>query len=98
MNLKENTKSLDETFAGSKPEERDCLLNTFENEADHIQMKSPVSVNGAIRTKESFSKVVTEVISLLGSKGLTFEAALFILDKSKEALHKCTLLQDEYTP
>ncbi|MHA6530232.1 hypothetical protein [Paenibacillus sp. BAC0078] len=67
-------------------------------EGEVIHIKSPVSVNGAIKTKDCFSEIVTEVISLLGSKGLTFETAMFILDKSKEALPKCTLLQQEYTP
>jgi hypothetical protein len=63
-----------------------------------IEMKSPVSVNGALKTKESITNIVAEVISLIGSKGVTVETALFILDKSKDAVNKCTLLQSEYTP
>lgn len=65
---------------------------------ERVRVKSPVSVNGAIGTTESFSEAVTEILNLLGSKGTTFETALFVLDKVKEALHKCKMLQDKYTP
>lgn len=65
---------------------------------ERIHVKSPVSVTGALRTSIELSNVVTEILDLLGSKGVTFENALLVLDKTREALHKCTVLQTKYTP
>ena len=55
---------------------------TPQSSDERIRVKSPVSVNGAIGTTESFSEAVTEILDLLGSKGTTFETALFVLDKA----------------
>ncbi|MEK5416298.1 hypothetical protein [Paenibacillus sp. FSL L8-0708] len=61
--------------------------------------KSRVSVNGALeKIHPTYAEIVADVLGFIGKKGVTYEAALYILDQSKEALRKCTLLQDEYTP
>lgn len=66
---------------------------------ERIEWKSPVSVNGALKKiHPDYAEIVAGVLGFIGKKGVTYEAALYILDQSKEALKKCTLLQDEYTP
>ncbi|MEK3867832.1 MULTISPECIES: hypothetical protein [Paenibacillus] len=66
---------------------------------DTPEWKSLVSVREALGNIDPvYAEIVSEVLSLIGKKSVTYEAALYILERSKEALRKCTLLQDEYTP
>lgn len=70
-----------------------------DEEADRIPTKSPVSINEALgNIHPDYAEIVAGVLGFIGQKGVTHEAALYILTRSKEALVKCTILQDEYTP
>lgn len=58
---------------------------------------SPVSIKAMIGTDTNATQVVTDVLNLLGEKGLSFYTAQVILAQSQEALSKCTIIHTNYS-